>query len=290
MAKDKYSAVWVSHSSISSFLECQRAYFLKNVYKDPKTGHKIKLMSPPLALGQAVHEVIESLSELKTDQRFKEPLMDKFEKAWKKVTGKKGGFIDTDSEYKYKVRGEEMIRRVAKSPGPVAELAVKINMELPHYWLSETDNIILCGKIDWLKYLPKTDSVEIIDFKTSKNEEGEESLQLPIYHLLVHNCQKRKVDGAWYWYLEKGDELTKKELPDLVKSEEKILKIARQIKLARQLEHFKCPNGVEGCRACRPYEMILNGEAELVGQDEFKADVYILNKPTKISGDDARVL
>lgn len=290
MTKDKYSAVWVSHSSISNFLECPRAYYLKNVYKDPKTGHKIKLMSPPLALGQAVHEVIESLSELKTDQRFKEPLIDKFEKAWKKVTGKKGGFWDTDSEYKYKSRGEEMIRRVAKNPGPVAELAVKINMDLPYYWLSETDNIILCGKIDWLKYLPETDSVEIIDFKTSKNEEGEESLQLPIYHLLVHNCQKRKVDGAWYWYLDKNDELTKKTLPDLEKSEEKILKIAKQIKLARQLEHFKCPNGEEGCRSCRPYEMILNGEAELVGNDEFKADVYVLNKVENSEKDDARVL
>ena len=278
------------NSSISNFLECPRAYYLKNIYKDPKTGHKIKLMSPPLALGQAVHEVIESLSELKTDQRFKEPLIEKFDRAWKKVTGKKGGFSDTDSEYKYRLRGEEMIRRVAKNPGPVAELAVKINMDLPYYWLSETDNIILCGKIDWLKYLPETDSVEIIDFKTSINEEGEESLQLPIYHLLVHNCQRRKVDGAWYWYLNKNDELTKKELPDLKKSEEKILKIAKQMKLARQLEHFKCPNGDEGCRGCRPYEMILNGEAEWVGNDEFKADVYVLDKVDNSDKDDSRVL
>jgi ATP-dependent helicase/DNAse subunit B len=290
MAKDKYSAVWVSHSSISSFLECPRAYYLKNIYKDPKTGHKVKLMSPPLALGQAVHEVIESLSELKTDLRFKEPLLEKFERAWKKVTGKRGGFFDTETEYKYKVRGEEMIRRVMKKPGPVAELAVKINMELPYYWLSEEDNIILCGKIDWLKYIPDSDSVEIIDFKTSKNEEGDDSLQLPIYNLLVHNCQKRKVDGAWYWYLGQSDELTKRDLPDLKDSEEKILKVAKKMKLARQLEVFKCPNGEEGCRACRPYEMILKGEAELVGNDEFRADVYILNKPTKNDENDSKIL
>ena len=290
MAKDKFSAVWVSHSSISSFLECPRSYYLKNIYKDPKTGHKIKLMSPPLALGQAVHEVVESLSEIKTTERFKEPLLDKFERAWKKVSGKNGGFFDKDTEYKYKVRGEEMIRRVIKSPGPVAELAVKINMELPYYWLSEEENIILCGKIDWLKYLPETDSVEVIDFKTSKNEEGAESLQLPIYNLLVHNCQKRKVDGAWYWYLGLSDELTRKELPDLKEAEEKVLKVARQMKLARKLEVFKCPEGESGCRACRPFEMILKGEAELVGQDEYRADVYILNKPTRIEEEDSRVL
>lgn len=247
-------------------------------------------MSPPLALGQAVHEVIESLSEIKTDRRFEKPLMEKFEEAWKKVSGKRGGFGDEETEYKYKLRGEEMIRRVIRHPGPVAELAVKINMELPYYWLSEEDNLILCGKIDWLKYLPDSDSVEIIDFKTSKNEEGKESLQLPIYALLVNNCQKRKVEGAWYWYLENQDELTKKELPDLKDSEEKILKIGKKIKLARQMGVFRCPHGEKGCRACRPYEMVLKGEAELVGSDEYKADVYIIHKPTRNEEDDSRVL
>lgn len=290
MAKDKYSALWLSHSSISSFLECPRSYFLKNIYKDPKTGHKIKLMSPPLALGQAVHEVVESLSELKTDQRFKVPLMEKFEAAWKKVSGKRGGFFDEETEYKYRTRGEEMIRRVIRHPGPVSELAVKINMKLPYYWLSEEDNMILCGKIDWLKYIPETDSVEIIDFKTSKNEEGKESLQLPIYSLLVNHCQKRKVDGAWYWYLENNDELTKKELPDVKEEEEKILKIGKKIKLARQLEIFKCPNGEKGCRACRPMEMILKGEAELAGSDEYRADVYVLDKQTRNEEEEATVL
>lgn len=290
MASDKYSAVWLSHSSISTFLECPRSYFLKNIYKDPKTGHKVKLMSPPLALGMAVHEVIESLSELKTELRFAEPLLEKYERAWKKVTGKNGGFFDEETEYKYKERGRAMIERVIHHPGPVKEKAVKINMELPYYWISEADNLILCGKIDWLKYIPETDSVEIIDFKTSKNEEGKESLQLPIYNLLVHNCQKRKVDGAWYWYLESSDELTKKELPDLAESEAKILKVGKQMKLARQLERFVCPNGDEGCRACRPFEMILKGEAEFVGQGEYREDVYVLNKQTRNEEEDSKIL
>ncbi|MFA6007852.1 MAG: PD-(D/E)XK nuclease family protein [Candidatus Shapirobacteria bacterium] len=287
---DKYTALWVSHSSISAFLECPRAYFLKNIYKDPKSGHKIKLMSPPLALGQAVHEVVESLSEIKTDLRFKESLLDKFDRAWKKVSGKNGGFFDKDTEYQYKTRGEEMIRRVIKNPGPLGELAVKINMDLPHYWLSEEDNIILCGKIDWLKYYPDTNSVEIIDFKTSRHEEGEDSLQLPIYNLLVHNCQNREVTAASYWYLDSNDELTPKKLPDLKESEEKILKIAKRMKLQKSLGKFDCPNGEAGCRACRPYENILRGEAEYVGLDDYKADVYILNKSPKNEGEDSKIL
>ena len=149
-------------------------------------------------------------------------------------------------------------------------------MDLPHFWLSESDNIILCGKIDWLRYHPDTDTVEIIDFKTSKNDEGPDSLQLPIYHLLVHYCQNRSVTAASYWYLDRSNTLTPQKLPDLVKSQDKILKIAKKIKLQRSLNKFDCPEGDKSCRACRPYEAILKGDAELVGQDNFKADVYVL--------------
>jgi len=31
--KDKFAAIWISHSSISDFLKCPRSYFLKNIYK-----------------------------------------------------------------------------------------------------------------------------------------------------------------------------------------------------------------------------------------------------------------
>lgn len=277
MAKDKYSAVWVSHSSIGDFLKCPRAYYLKNVYKDPESGHKIKIMSSPLALGQAVHEVLESLSVLPVEQRFKVPLIEKFENSWKKISGKKGGFEDGESEQNYKNRGRAMIERVQQNPGPLKGLAVKINMDLPYYWLSEADNIILCGKIDWLEYLPDSDGVNIIDFKTSKNDEEADSLQLPIYHLLVHNCQKRKVEKASYWYLERSDGLTEAKLPDLNESDERVLKVAKKIKLARQLEVFKCQQG-DGCFACKPYEAVLRGEAEFIGIDEYKSDVYVLNR------------
>lgn len=273
---DKYTAVWVSHSSSSDFLECPRAYFLKNVYRDPQTRHKIKLISPPLSLGSAVHETLESLSVLPKEKRFDTPLMQKFERAWEKVSGKRGGFFDKDTEYRYMERGRAMIRRVNEHPGPLLGLAVKIKQDLPYYWLSVDDNIILCGKIDWLEYLPETNSVNIIDFKTGKNEEKEDSLQLPIYYLLAKNCQERAIGKASYWYLDSSDVLAEKTLPDEAESLQKVLKVAREIKLARQLNRLNCPNGSDGCHACRPYERILKGEAELVGTDDFGAEVYAL--------------
>jgi len=276
MPKDKYTATWTSHTSISDFLACPRAYYLKHVYRDPKTHNKIKLMSPSLALGQSVHEVLESLSILPKQNRFLDSLITKFETVWGKVAGKKGGFWDPEAEYRYKMRGQEMLRRVMNNPGPIAGLAVKIQKDLPYFWLSEEDNIILCGKIDWLEYLPETDSVHIIDFKTGKAEESAESLQLPIYHLLVHNCQNRQVSKASYWYLDSSDSLTPKDLPDLETAHKTVLEIGRQMKLARQIQRFKCPEGDSGCFACRGMEAVFRREAEFVGNDDFNYDVYIL--------------
>ena len=283
MPGDKYKAVWVSHTSMSDFLQCPRAYFLKNVYKDPKTGHKVQIMAPPLALGSAVHEVVESLSNIPTKDRFKDSLLQKYEVAWKRVSGKKGGFHSRDEEESYKEEGREMLRRIIKNPGPLARLSVKIRQDLPHYWLSEEDNIILCGKIDWLEYLPDSDSVHIIDFKTSKKEEDTSSLQLPIYHLLVHNTQKRTVSGASYWYLRLSDKLKDKELPNLKAAHDEVLAIAKKIKVVRKLENYTCPNG-DGCFACSPMEKVLRGEAEYVGENEYRQDMYILpERSSKIS-------
>lgn len=274
MPTDTYSAVWVSHSSSSDFLKCPRLYYLKNVYKDPETNHKIVITSPALALGQTVHEVIESLSELPTDIRFNEPLLDRFERAWKKVSGKQGGFRTPEEEERFKQRGEAMITRVIQHPGVLKNRAVKIKQELPHYWLSEEEGIILCGKIDWLEWLPEQESVAIIDFKTGKGEEKADSLQLPIYHLLVANCQKWPVVRACYWYLDRDDELVERTLPNLEEAHEKVLAVAKQMKLARKLGLFKCATG--GCVHCKPYETVLSGEAELVGVDAYNRDIYIL--------------
>jgi ATP-dependent helicase/DNAse subunit B len=278
MPQDTFSAVWVSHSSISDFLKCPRAYYLNNVYKDPKTGHKISLSSPPLALGQAVHEVVEGLSILPVEKRFQTSLLSTFDEVWKKVSGKRGGFLDSTTEATYKRKGEEMLTRVTQNPGILKELAVKIAMNLPYFWLSEEDNIILCGKIDWLQYLPELDAVHIVDFKTGKNSESPDSLQLPIYLLLATHTQHRKVVKASYWYLERGSELEEKKLPDYDEARAKILAVAKQISLARKLNRFPCPQK-NGCQACRPLEAIVAGEAELVGVNDYNQDLYILPTP-----------
>lgn len=274
MAQDKFSAVWVSSSSISDFLKCPRLYYLRNVYKDPITRHKINIVNPALVLGQTVHEVLEGLSVLPVEDRMKDSLLSKFNMVWEGFSGKLGGFKSPVEEEVTKERGEAMLKRVMEQPGPILNKAIKIKQELPNYYLSEEDNIILCGKIDWLEYLPEDDSVHIIDFKTGRNDEKVDSLQLPIYHLLVKNCQNRKVSKASYWYLDREDAPTSVKLPTLEEAFDRVLTAAKLVKDARLKGEYFCPKG--GCFACRPFEAVLRKEAEFIGTGGYNQDMYIL--------------
>ncbi len=266
---------------MGDFLKCPRAYFLHNIYKHPKTGKKINIINPALALGQIVHEVVEGLGEFKADERFNRPLLDIFDTAWEKVSGKKGGFKNADEESLAHERGKAMIARVIAHPGPLKNKTVRMkagaNDMPPNFYLSEDDNIILCGKIDWLEYIPEKDAVRLIDFKTGKHDEDGESLQLPIYHLLLKHCQDRPLAGAAYWYLDRDDEPKPVDLPDLEKGRQAVLVVARKVKEAREKKEFLCPRGERGCFACQPFEKVVRGEAEFIGTGEYNQDIYIIN-------------
>lgn len=270
---DKYKALWLSHSSINDFLKCPRAYYFNNVYKNPNTGRKISIINPYLALGQAVHDVLESLYELPSEKRFDIPLKVLYEVKWRKVTGKLGGFKSGSEETEFKNRGLEMLKKVEENPGPLLKKAVKINMDLPWFYLSEESEIILCGKIDWIKYNQQNNTVDIIDFKTGKNEESDSSLQLAIYRLLLENCQKRSVNKASYWYLDRG-EIKDFRLPESSEAREKIMDVALKVKHTRKYKHYACEKG--GCYACEPYEKVINGKAELVKIDDYNREIYII--------------
>ena len=276
--QDKYSAVWVSSSSISDFLKCPRAYYLHNIYRS-KDNRKINLVSPALSLGISVHETLEGLAKYKAEDRFKKSLAGAFEENWKKVSGKIGGFKTAEEEAGAKERAKQMVKMVEENPGPLAQRTVKLppskNDMPPNFFLSEEENIILNGKIDWLEYVEADDSIRVIDFKTGKNEESADSLQLPIYALLLNALQKRKVSGAAYWYLDHSDAPVNVVLPELEGSRKKVLAIAKTIKEAREVGRFECPRGAQGCFSCRPYEKVLKGEAEFVGIGGYNQELYI---------------
>src|SRR3989344_2720233 len=133
--KDKYSAIWVSHSSMSDFIKCPRLYYLKNVYKNPKTGHKISIVKPALVLGHVVHTIIEELQKLPVEKRFIIPLQKKLDVYWNEVSGKKGGFKSNSEENEYRERARKMLSLLESNPGPLASLAIKRKDDLPQYFL-----------------------------------------------------------------------------------------------------------------------------------------------------------
>ncbi len=280
MAQDKYSAVWVSHSSMGNFLRCPRLYYLHDVYKDPKTRNKLSIVTPALSLGVAVHEVLEGLAEFPAEERMQQDLFATYDRYWEKYKGKQGGFTSEEQEQEYYERGRQMLQRVIENPGPLLKKRIKLPERdmLPNFTLSEDDNIILCGRLDWIEYKEEDDSLRIIDFKTGKNEEKEGSLQLPIYLLLAHELQKRKVTQASYWYLDQDKGLIDVPLPDLTESRTNVLAVAKQVKEAREKGVYLCPYGEGGCYNCQPYEAILRGDpsVEYLGKGEFKQDKYLV--------------
>lgn len=277
--QDKYSAVWVSHSSMQDFLKCPQLYYLHNVYKDPATGHKVSIVTPHMSLGIAVHGVLEGLGDHPAEERMSRDLVGLFEKEWHRVSGKKGGFVNEVEEMEFKERGIAMLENVKRDPRFLPNKRLKLPRETmnPNFYLSDDENIILNGLVDWIEYLPATDSLHIVDFKTGKREESGTSLQLPIYLLLCNALQKRPVTKASYWYLE-TDKLVEKELPDADSAFRDVLDIALRVKAARVQNEFSCLKGEAGCIHCRNYEMIRTKDprAECVGVGGFKQDMYVI--------------
>lgn len=271
---DKFKAIWVSHSSISDFKKCPRAYYLRNIYK--QNGRKISIASPYLSLGVAVHNCLENLAWIKKEDRLKESLINKFEKEFDKYKGKIGGFTSNEKFLEFKGRGVEMMKIITNSPGPIIRPAVRMlqdRNELPWLWLSEKDEIILCGKADWLEY--DNGNISVYDFKTNASEtEHDDSIQLPIYSLLVEKYKKSPLTRAFYWYIAQLPTPTEKTLPTKKESYNMVYNAAMKLAEARRANKLSCP--YNGCRNCEPYERILKGEGEKLGVGEYKQELYYL--------------
>jgi RecB family exonuclease len=289
---DKYKAIWLSHSSYNDFLNCPRGYYLKNVYKDPKTKNKISLLSSATSLGSAVHLSIETLLNYPSHER-EEKLKDlekEYERIWNEnFVGEKGGFQNSEEEKEYYDKGLAMIENIKENPNFLLNKIIKKESYykgdiLPNFFIDDEEEVLLCGVPDWVEYLDD-DTLHVVDFKTGKNEEKENSTQLPIYVLLLENLQKRKVTKASYWYLLTDKNIKHKEInrEEIEEVKNKIVQAGKEIKDLKNetlkkdwKEIFVCKKGEFGCIHCRDYEKILNNEAEYIGKDIYGKDGYIL--------------
>jgi len=218
--------------------------------------------------------VTEEIIPLSPEKRKEIPLMERFERIWQFFSGKRGGFRSAEEEKIFYERGRKMIERLENSE--VIYSSSYTIEGFPKLKLFENrDDIILVGNIDWIQVLPNG-SLHIIDFKTGKNEEDENSLQLPIYFLLAKQNLAGKIEKMSYWYLEKDE----KPVEMTLKPQEFYLSIlkgkASEIERAIVREELICKSSFDNCK-CKKYEKVISKEAEFVGFDrKMGREIYFV--------------
>jgi ATP-dependent helicase/DNAse subunit B len=248
------NAVFLSPSSLADFDKCPQLYFLRYVYKNSK-GLKIQIINPSLALGQSVHDALDQFLKLEPGARDAGTLEELFKGIWLTMSGEKGGFENDKEESEYRQRGQLMLERFLRNNHFKTAVSYKIP---PFPKLELGDDLILTGKLDWLE--EDSEGFHVIDFKTGKNEEKEDSLQLPIYAVLAKGIVGDSSIKASYWYLNMGDEFTSFDLPSHDDVLLHLRERGKQIKLARQNQSFACISGKEFCWACRDMYAVWRGD------------------------------
>ncbi len=264
-------AIFISNTSLSDFLKCPRSYYLKNVYRNPKTGYRIQIASPYISLGATVHDAIKWFLE-NLDRPSLLELNDQFRNFWWKYHGKRGGFSSKEDEALFGQRGLKMLENFLNNYAKLEQM-VK-SAKFPKYPLIE--NVMLTGNLDYVGEMPA--GLHVIDFKTGAKDE-DSPLQLYIYAILAESYYGKDVKKMSFWYLDRDLEPKEAVLDPLEKTLDWLKEQAREVKTALAEGNWVCRGRVELCFDCRDYQAILDGKGEFMFSDHtYKKDVYYLNK------------
>lgn len=264
--------IFVSFTSFSDFLKCPRSYYLKNIYRDPKTGHRIQITSPHLSLGSTVHDAIKWYLEMKgqlTDQQ----VIEKFRNLWLKYRGKRGGFESDEMEAGFGKRGLKMLQNFLKNAQKLEKITHQVDFPKLHLF----DEVILIGNLDFIGERPDG-TLHVLDFKTGANEE-KDTLQLYIYAILAEANFGKPVTSASFWYLDREDAPREIVLDPLEPKLASIKEKAQELKKAIGEGSWVCLKGGQGgqCIDCTCYQAIIDGQGEFQFTDHrYKKDVYYL--------------
>lgn len=263
--------IYLSYTSLKDFLKCPNSYYLKNIYRDPKTAFRIQIASPYLTLGSTVHDSVKWYLDNK-GQAAKDQLMQKFRNFWLKYRGKKGGFATLEEEGNFGNRGLKMLDNFLNNAQRLEKSAPAVTF--PKYNLVE--DIVLIGNFDFVG--EKVDgSLHVVDFKTGANDE-KDSLQLYIYAILAEVNLEKEVSAASFWYLDRDDSPRQIVLDPLEGKLKWICEKAKELKAALQKNEWVCIKKDRGfCRDCRDHQAILDGKGEFQFSDyRYKKDIYYL--------------
>ncbi len=264
--------IFISYTSLSDFLKCPRSYFLKNLYRSPKTGNRIQMASPYLTLGSTVHDSVKWYLDMK-GQVTKKQLEEKFRNLWLKFRGKKGGFETRAQEAEFGKRGLKMLDNFFTN----AQNLEKITHQADFPKLNLFEDVILMGNFDFVG--EKADgSLHVIDFKTGVTDE-KDPMQLYIYAILAEANLGKSVSSASFWYLDRDDKPREIVLDPLEPKLEWLKEKGKLLKQAINEGVWACKDGEEMCHECKIYTAIISGKGEFQFLDfRYKKDVYYLDK------------
>ncbi|MDO8573605.1 MAG: PD-(D/E)XK nuclease family protein [Candidatus Daviesbacteria bacterium] len=265
-------ALWVSYTALKDFLKCPRSYYLKNIYKDPKTGFRLQIASPYLTLGSTVHDSVKWYLDMQ-GQVTSGQLIQKYRNFWLKYRGKKGGFSSLEEEATFGKRGLKMLDNFLDNAKVLEKTAPPVTF--PKYNLVE--DVILIGNFDFVGEMPGG-TLHIVDFKTGANDE-EDTLQLYIYAILAEANLSKPVSKASFWYLDREDAPREIVLDALEPKLDWLREKALELKKAIKGGNWVCIKGDQLCRDCKDYQAIIDGKGQFQFSDyRYKKDIYYLSK------------
>lgn len=265
-------ALFISYTGLKDYSRCPRSFYLKNIYRDPKTGYKLQIASPYMTLGALVHDVIKWYLAM-DGQVTHDQLIQKYRNLWLKYRGKRGGFASREDEASFGKRGLQILDyfyKNAKILEPTLETDDFLKFKLD-------ESTFLNGRVDFLGKMPDG-SIHVLDFKTGSKDE-EDSLQLYIYAILAESNLQLPVSKISYWYLDRDSAPKEAVLDSLEEKLEWLRTKAKEIKEAIEVGNWVCIGGENFCRDCKSYQDILDGKGEFqFSDDSFKKQVYYLQK------------
>jgi len=265
-------AIYLSHTSLRDFAKCPRAYYLKNLYKDPVSGRKLHIASPYLTLGVTIHDSISWFCSQEV-KPTKEELIQQFRKLWLKYHKKHGGFTSLDEEALFGKRGLEMLDNFYDNSKALKPFVKPVQFPKHHL----LDDVILIGNTDYVG-LADDGTLEIVDFKTGIKDE-DTPLQLYIYAILCEANLQREVSSVAFWYLDRHSEPRQVVLDPLETTLTWLQQEAIKVKEAVTRNDWTCKKAPFLCRDCREYEALINGLGEFLYADlKFKKDIYFLDR------------
>lgn len=266
------NALFVSYTGLKDYTRCPRSFYLKNIYRDPKTGYKLQIAGPGMTLGAILHDVFKWFLQMNR-QVTKDQLIQKYRNLWLKYRGKRGGFASIKDEAVFGNRGLKILDNFYTN----AKI-LEPNLEIDDFLKYKLDaEAFLNGRVDFLGQL-KDGSIHVLDFKTGIKDE-EDPLQLYIYAILAESNLQKKVSKISYWYLDRDCDPKEAVLDSLEEKLTWLKEKAKEIKEKKDKEDWVCVEDPNLCRDCQSYQDIINGKGEFqFSDDAFKKQVYYLDR------------